>query len=245
MHIRSSLIVHTGALGSKYYSCYDVDNAMSITKSGQTAIKEMLRYVNEKLKSFADTNIINFVVAGDTDSIFKDSLISVDNLYKIYFNNKVIKLVGKNEKLKILRSGKEHFCNIDTLQKYDQMWCNMFIPVKNLQIERVDKIEIEELYKLLSNDESTSIDILENGTEVLLLNDKNIKCDSINGLTNIKNISRHKVTKDKWKVSVGDKTIYTTCDHSVMVYRNGTILEVRPEDIKESDCLIVKKDSKE
>ena len=122
MHIRSSLIVHTGALGSKYYSCYDVDNAMSITKSGQTAIKEMLRYVNEKLKSFADTNIINFVIAGDTDSIFKDSLISVDNLYKIYFNNKVIKLVGKNEKLKILRSGKECFCTVDELQESDQLW---------------------------------------------------------------------------------------------------------------------------
>lgn len=119
----------------------------------------------------------------------------------------------------------------------------MFIPVKDLQIEQVNKISVEELYELLSNDASTSIDILENGTEVLLLNDKNIKCDSINGLTNIKNISRHKVTKDKWEVSVGDKTIYTTCDHSIMVYRDGTILEVRPEDIKESDCLIVKKDN--
>ena len=54
---------HIGALGSKYYSCYDVDNAMSITKSGQTAIKEMLRYVNEKLKTFADTDIMNFVIA--------------------------------------------------------------------------------------------------------------------------------------------------------------------------------------
>ena len=107
---------HIGALGSKYYSCYDVDNAMSITKSGQTAIKEMLRYVNEKLKSFADTDIINFVVAGDTDSIFKHSLVSVNNLYKIYFNNKVIKLICKNEKFKILRNGKEHLCNIDTLQ---------------------------------------------------------------------------------------------------------------------------------
>lgn len=121
----------------------------------------------------------------------------------------------------------------------------MFIPVKNLQIKQVNKISVEELYELLLNDASTSIDILENGTEVLLLNDKNIKCDSINGLTNIKNISRHKVTKDKWKVSVGDKTIYTTCDHSIMVYRNGNVIEVRPEDIKESDCLIVKKDSKE
>lgn len=122
MHIRFSLIVHIGALGSKYYSCYDVDNAMSITKSGQTAIKEMLRYVNEKLKSFADTNIINFVIAGDTDSIFKDSLISVDNLYKICYNNKIVKLTNKNEKLKILRNGKECFCTIDELQESDQLW---------------------------------------------------------------------------------------------------------------------------
>lgn len=119
----------------------------------------------------------------------------------------------------------------------------MFIPVKDLQIEHIDKIKIEELYEILLNDNSTSIDILENGAEVLLLNDKDIKCDSINGLANIKNISRHKVTKDKWKVSVGDKTVYTTCDHSVMVYRDGTVLEVRPEDIKETDCLIVKKDN--
>lgn len=114
--------VHIGALGSKYYSCYDVDNAMSITKSGQTAIKEMLRYVNEKLKSFADTNIINFVIAGDTDSIFKDSLISVDNLYKICYNDKVIKLISKNEKLRILRNGKECFCTVDELQESDQLW---------------------------------------------------------------------------------------------------------------------------
>lgn len=122
----------------------------------------------------------------------------------------------------------------------------MFIPIKDLQIEQVDKISVEDLYEILSNDNNTDIDVLENGTEVLLLNNKAIKCDSINGLTNIKNISRHRVTKDKWKVSVGDKTIYTTCDHSIMVYRDGKVLEIRPEDIKESDYLIVKKeDSKE
>lgn len=122
----------------------------------------------------------------------------------------------------------------------------MFIPIKDLQIEQVNKISVEALYEILSNDNNTDIDVLENGTEVLLLNDKDVKCDSINGLTNIKNISRHRVTKDKWKVSVGNKTVYTTCDHSIMVYRDGKVLEIRPEDIKESDCLIVKKeDSKE
>ena len=121
----------------------------------------------------------------------------------------------------------------------------MFIPVKDLTINKIDKISVEELYNLLMFEKAIQIDELENGTEVLVLNDKDVKSESINGLTNIKNISRHKVTKDKWKVSVGDKTIYTTCDHSVMVYRNGNVIEVRPEDIKESDCLIVKKDSKE
>lgn len=122
----------------------------------------------------------------------------------------------------------------------------MFIPIKDLQIEQVNKISVEDLYEILSNDNNTDIDVLENGTEVLLLNDKDVKCDSINGLINIKNISRHRVTKDKWKVSVGNNTVYTTCDHSIMVYRDGNVLEIRPEDIKESDCLIVKKeDSKE
>lgn len=119
----------------------------------------------------------------------------------------------------------------------------MFIPIKDLQIEQVNKISVEDLYEILSNDNNTDIDILENGTEVLVLNDKDVKSESINGLTNIKNISRHKVTKDKWKVSVGDKTIYTTCDHSIMVYRDGNVVEVRPEDIKQTDCLIIKKDN--
>lgn len=119
----------------------------------------------------------------------------------------------------------------------------MFIPVKDLTINKIDKISVEELYNLLMFEKAIQIDELENGTEVLVLNDKDVKSESISGSTNIKNISRHKVTKDKWKVSVGDKTIYTTCDHSIMVYRDGNVVEVRPEDIKQTDCLIVKKDN--
>ena len=118
----------------------------------------------------------------------------------------------------------------------------MFIPVKDLTINEIDKISVEELYNLLMFEKTIQIDELENGTEVLVLNDKDVKSKSINGLTNIKNISRHKVTKDKWKVSVGDKTICTTCDHSIMVYRDGNVVEVRPEDINQTDCLIIKKD---
>ena len=119
----------------------------------------------------------------------------------------------------------------------------MFIPVKDLTINKIDKISVEELYKLLMLEKDIQIDELENGTEVLVLNNKDVKSESINGLTNIKNISRHKVTKDRWKISVKDKVIQTTGDHSIMVYRDGNVVEVRPEDIRQTDYLIVKKDN--
>ena len=80
---------HIGALGSKYYSCYDVDNAMSITKSGQTAIKEMLRYVNEKLKSFA--NAMSITKSGQT--AIKEMLRYVNEKLKSFANTNIINFV--------------------------------------------------------------------------------------------------------------------------------------------------------
>ena len=43
-------------------------------------------------------------------------------LYKICYNDKIVKLTNKNEKLKILRNEKECFCTIDELQESDQLW---------------------------------------------------------------------------------------------------------------------------
>lgn len=114
----------------------------------------------------------------------------------------------------------------------------MNIPVKDIKIEKVDKITIQELYNIMAED--SVIDVLDNGTEVVNPNDK-FECESLNGITTIKNISRHKVTKDKWEISIKDKKIQTTSDHSVMVYRDGNVIEVKPEDIKATDYLIVKK----
>lgn len=118
----------------------------------------------------------------------------------------------------------------------------MIIPVKDIKIEKVDKITIEELYNFLSN--KSKLDLLENGTEVLIPDNVNINCESINGKTGIKNISRHKVCKDRWSVSVKNKKLNITSDHSIMVYRDGNVIEVRPEDLKDTDCLIVKKEVK-
>lgn len=52
-----------GVLGSAYYSCFDLDNAEAVTLSGQTVIKEMVRYVNEILNKLINSEKNEYVVA--------------------------------------------------------------------------------------------------------------------------------------------------------------------------------------
>jgi intein/homing endonuclease len=82
---------------------------------------------------------------------------------------------------------------------------------------------------------------LQNGTEVAIANNK-IETRSINGLTNIKNVSRHKVSKHQYKISIENKdSLKITEDHSIMVYRDGEVIECKPNEIKNTDYLIVVK----
>lgn len=77
--------------------------------------------------------------------------------------------------------------------------------------------------------------------------DDSVKVYSYNKNTNIaelKNIDyiyRHKVNKPKWKIlDVSGNEIITTNDHSIMVERNGEIIEVIPSEIDiNTDYLIV------
>ena len=56
---------------------------------------------------------------------------------------------------------------------------------------------------------------------------------------NINYIYRHKVSKEQWEIEdeEGNKVIVTG-DHSVMVERDGILMEITPRDIKDSDILI-------
>lgn len=59
----------------------------------------------------------------------------------------------------------------------------------------------------------------------------------------VKRIIRHKVSKPKWKLKTKTgKTILVTNDHSMIVFRNGKKLEIKPSSILLSDkILIIKK----
>lgn len=181
MHWKFFWIQVIGALGSAFYPCFDLANAEAVTLSGQSVTREMVRYTNEILNKLVGTVDNEYVVAGDTDSCSKDSIIRINDF----------------------------------------------------------ELTIEEFYNLLIN-EGNLVDKLRNGTEVVLADKQQYMMKSINGLTGIKNVSRHKITKDKWKVSIPNHTpLYITSDHSIIVYRNNKLIECKPEHILPTDKLVI------
>ena len=95
---------------------------------------------------------------------------------------------------------------------------------------------IEDVFNDFIND--GNIEILQNETEVVIPNLK-METKSINGSTLIKNISRHKVSKGQYKISIqGKDSLKITEDHSIMIYRDGQVIECKPNEIKNSDYLI-------
>jgi DNA polymerase elongation subunit (family B) len=55
----------------------------------------------------------------------------------------------------------------------------------------------------------------------------------------VKRIIRHKVSKNKWKLKTkSGKEIIVTNDHSMIVFREGKKIEVKPSEIKKSDKIL-------
>lgn len=58
-----------------------------------------------------------------------------------------------------------------------------------------------------------------------------------------KRIIRHKVTKSKWILKTkSGKEIIVTNDHSMIVFRDGKKIEIKPKDIRKTDKILIVKD---
>lgn len=80
-----------------------------------------------------------------------------------------------------------------------------------------------------------------NGHESVLTKDKILNYS--NGelyYSKVKRIIRHKVKKPKWKLRTkSGKEVIVTNDHSMIVFRNGIQLEVKPSDILRTDKILI------
>jgi DNA polymerase elongation subunit (family B) len=71
------------------------------------------------------------------------------------------------------------------------------------------------------------------GLKALTLSENNAK------YMNVRSVYRHKVSKARWRVTLEDgKTVEVTNDHSIMVEREGKLIEVKASEILQSDIFI-------
>jgi DNA polymerase elongation subunit (family B) len=92
-----------GAIGNQYFRFFDIRMAEAITLSGQLSIRWMERKINDYLNKLLKTKDEDYVIAGDTDSLY----IRFDNLVDSVFGNeeveteKVINFLDKVAQQKI------------------------------------------------------------------------------------------------------------------------------------------------
>lgn len=109
-------------------------------------------------------------------------------------------------------------------------------------------VPIEDVWKFFDTFKSGKR-ILKNGTEIIPLNDVFLNTlaydtkDNTVKESKVNYIMRHKVNKAQYEIKSKDgKSVKVTKDHSCMVYRDGKVIEVKPEDINpETDKLVVLK----
>ena len=89
------------------------------------------------------------------------------------------------------------------------------------------------------------IQVTPNGSEIISCNYSVLNWD--NGELKyipIKYIMRHKVTKEKWRIKTRTgKVIEVTGDHSLVVFRNGEKIIVKPKEVLKSDKIICVNDN--
>lgn len=82
------------------------------------------------------------------------------------------------------------------------------------------------------------------GHESVLTDDKILNYSQENGLymAPVARIIRHSVTKAKWRLKTkSGKEIIVTNDHSMIVFRDGVQMEVKPSEILKTDKILVLK----
>ena len=77
------------------------------------------------------------------------------------------------------------------------------------------------------------------GHESVLTDDKVLNWNDGLYMAPVKRIIRHKVSKPKWKLKTkSGKEILVTNDHSMIVFRNGIKMEVKPSQILKTDKIL-------
>lgn len=94
---------------------------------------------------------------------------------------------------------------------------------------------IEQLFE----ENTDSMFLTHKGHELVKINNKVLNWDNKLYFGNVNYVMRHKVSKPKWRLKTKDgKEIIMTNDHSMIVFRDGQKLEVKPYEILPTDKVL-------
>lgn len=116
------------------------------------------------------------------------------------------------------------------------------------KIEKTNKITIEQLYNLGTQDMGSTLaghESVNCDYDVLNIKQNDLSysgngVDFISYYAPVKRVIRHKVTKEKWSLVDSDNNeVIVTNDHSLMVLRDGNLQKIKPYDVDiENDFLV-------
>lgn len=102
---------------------------------------------------------------------------------------------------------------------------------------KIEKIAIGEWY---DSNNIGEVKVTPTGHEMIETKDKVLNWDGNLQFNNVNYIIRHMVTKPKWELKTkSGKEVTVTADHSLIVFRDGQKLEVKPYEVKPTDKILI------
>lgn len=115
--------------------------------------------------------------------------------------------------------------------------------VGDVELEICDKdgnkkrITIKEWFD--ANYKNNNVCITPKGSELLETSDKILNWNDKLDYVPVKYIMRHKVSKPKWRLKTkSGKEVIITEDHSLIVFRDGMEIQVKPDEVKINDKIL-------
>ena len=217
LQLASKLFINSvyGVFGTEFFNLFNEDLAESITLQGQDLIKysvdEINKYFNEHW--ITDTNA-HRLVAQEMKNKYPE--FDVDAFMRYASTNRL------------------QFSSMQIYGDTDSIFSKSVVKTKQNQ----SGITVEDFYK---QNETNVSDSTLSGHESVSTDDEVLNWSDSNKLYygKVKRIIKHKVSKPKWKLRTkSGKEIICTADHSLVVFRDGKQMSVKPNEILSTDKIL-------
>ena len=205
-----------------------------LEKLSDSELEELLKFSQDKSNEY---HILQISLKTLINSLYG----ALGNKAFILINEKIAQAITGNGRYFIKSFGRRIENYLQSLKKWNKnyyIYSDTDSCVGDTMISTsLGKIKIEDLFE-----RSGEIVKNENGSFVKRLDEK-ILAKSMNSNFEIQDkkiiyVMKHKVNKRMFKISVNDKSVIITEDHSLVVKRNNKLISVKPKELKNTDEIL-------